>query len=88
MSPADRDEFIEPLRTFIEQNHLDGRATLSDDAPLLEWGILNSLSLVELTAFIEKRFALSVPADAITSGNFGSLEAIAAMLLALDRDSA
>ncbi len=88
MSPADLDEFTEPLRTYIEQNHLDGRAALPDDAPLLEWGILNSLSLVELIVFIEKRFALSVPADAITSSNFRNLQAIAAMLLALDHDSA
>lgn len=88
MSSADLAGFIEPLRTFIEQRHLDGRATLPDDAPLLEWGILDSLALADLIVFIEERFALSVPVGAITNGNFRSLRTIAAMLLALDDDSA
>jgi len=76
-----------PLRTFIERRHLDGRATLPDDAPLLEWGILDSLALADLIVFIEQRFALSVPADAITNSNFRNLRGIAAMLLALDPES-
>ncbi len=77
---------MEPLRTFIEQQHLDGRAVLTDDTPLLEWGVLDSLALADLTAFIEERFALSVPIEAITPSNFRTLWAIAAMLAELNTD--
>jgi peptidyl carrier protein len=80
--------FIGPLRAFIEDRHLDGRATLHDDAPLLEWGILDSLALADLTAFVEERFALSVPMDAITPSNFRNLQTIAALLQTLDANTA
>lgn len=76
--------FIEPLREFVEERHLDGRARLPDDAPLLEWGVLDSLALADLTAFIEERFAVSVPLEAITPANFSSLRTIAATLATLD----
>ncbi|MGC1850855.1 MAG: acyl carrier protein [Solirubrobacterales bacterium] len=87
MSHSGPELFVEPLRTFIEERHLDGRAKLPDDAPLLEWGILDSLALADLTAFIEERFALSVPIEAITPANFGSLRTIAATLAALDTET-
>jgi acyl carrier protein len=80
--------YLEPLRTFIEERHLDGRATLTDDAPLLEWGVIDSLALVDLLAFIEVRFALSVPLATITPENFRTLTTIATMLGALAGDTA
>jgi acyl carrier protein len=81
---AEPESFVEPLRAFIEQRHLEGHATLPDDAPLLDWGVLDSLALADLTAFIEERFALEVPIEAITPANFSNLRAIAAMLSSLD----
>jgi len=88
MSPVEHAVFLEPLRTFIEERHLDGRATLADDAPLLEWGVIDSLALADLMAFIEERFALSVPLAAITPENFRTLETIAKMLSLLADDAA
>lgn len=83
MNPIESDELIGPLRTFIEEHFLDGRATLSEDTPLLEWGILDSLSLAELMTFVEERYALNVPIDAVTPNNFRDLRAIAALLQTL-----
>ena len=88
MTTSELDPFIEPVRAFIEECHLDGRATLPDDAPLLEWGVLDSLALADLTAFVERRFGLAVPLAAITPANFRSLRTIAAMLAELDADRA
>jgi clorobiocin biosynthesis protein CloN5 len=84
MSAAGSQRWVEPLRAFLEERHLDGRAELAADTPLLEWGILDSLSLAELTTFIEERFGLRVPLEAIVPDNFRDLEAIAAMLGGLD----
>jgi acyl carrier protein len=86
MSPARPAGFVEPLRTFIQEQHLDGRAVLADDTPLLEWGVLDSLALVDLMAFIEERFALSVPLEAVTPTNFRTLQAIAMLLAELNAD--
>jgi peptidyl carrier protein len=88
VSHTEPELFMEPLRTFIEERHLDGRATLPDDAPLLDWGVLDSLALADLTAFIEERFALSLPIEAITPANFHSLQTIAATLATLDAGTA
>lgn len=79
--------FIGPLRAFVEERHLDGRATLLDDTPLLEWGVLDSLALADLIAFVEERFAIGVPLDAITPDNFRSLRTIATLLVTLAADS-
>ncbi len=78
--------FIEPLRTFIEERHLDGRATLTDESPLLEWGIIDSLAMADLMLFIEQSFAVQVPLEAIIPANFRTLDAIASMLTSLPRD--
>lgn len=75
--------FMAPLRAFIEERHLEGRATLPDDAPLLDWGVLDSLALADLIAFVEERFALDVPIEAITPANFSSLRTIATTLATL-----
>lgn len=88
MSSVQPAMFIEPLRTFVEKRHLDGRARLADDTPLLEWGILDSLAFADLMSFIEERFLLSVPLEAITPENFRTLETIAAMLRSLASDAA
>lgn len=88
MSGAGPEHFVEPLRAFVEERHLDGRATLPDDAPLLEWGVLDSLALADLTTFIEERFALTVPIEAITPANFSCLRTIAETLATLDAETA
>lgn len=79
--------FIEPLRTFIQERHLDGRATLTDESPLLEWGIIDSLAMADLMLFIEQSFAVHVPLEAIIPANFRTLDAIASMLASLPRDA-
>lgn len=88
MSAPAHAAFVEPLRVFIEERHLDGRVTLAADTPLLEWGILDSLALADLTAFIEERFSLAVPLEAVVPENFRSLDTIAAMLCSLARQGA
>jgi acyl carrier protein len=88
VSPVELAAYLEPLRTFIEERHLDGRALLADDTPLLEWGVIDSLALADLMAFIEVRFALSVPLAAITPENFRTLDTIARMLRSLALDTA
>jgi peptidyl carrier protein len=87
VTPAQLNAFIEPLRKYIEERHLDGRAKLPDDAPLLDWGVLDSLALADLMAYIEEHFGLSVPLEAITPDNFRTLRTIAEMLQSLEVDA-
>ncbi|MCP2257425.1 Acyl carrier protein [Streptoalloteichus tenebrarius] len=51
--------------------------------PLLEWGILNSLSTAELVGHIRSRFDVLVPPEKVTGANFRNLNAVAALVVEL-----
>jgi len=73
-------EIQETLRNYIAQNILfapDGFA-YNDDDSFLENGILDSTGVVELVAFIEDHFKVSVEDAEITPQNFDSIASLAA----------
>lgn len=73
-------EIQEALRAYIAQNILftpDGFA-YSDEDSFLENGILDSTGVVEMVAFIEDRFKISVEDAEITPQNFDSISNLAA----------
>lgn len=76
-------DYVEPLRRYVADHHLDGRADLTVETPLLEWGVIDSFALPELLQYIEDRFGTEVPIDEITPENFRTLDDIAALLARL-----
>lgn len=73
-------EIQETLRDYIAQNILfapEGFA-YNDDDSFLENGILDSTGVVEMVAFIEDRFKISVEDAEITPQNFDSISNLAA----------
>ncbi len=50
-----------------------GKQSLDRDEPLLANGILDSLGVLRLTAFVEETFGVAVPDDALTPEHFGTL---------------
>ena len=71
----------EALRAFIVDELLDGDgAGLEDGTPLLETGVLDSLSVVSLLAFLKSRFGLEVPQAEVTPKNLRNLGAIVALV--------
>lgn len=59
-----------------------GLLPLSDEAPLLESGILDSLSLLKLVIFLEEKFGMSIEDGDLLPENFSSVNAICAYLRA------
>lgn len=55
---------------------------LSDDTSLLDSGILDSLSLLQLVVFIEERFGITVGDTELLPQNFASVQTICAYLRA------
>lgn len=51
---------------------------LSNETPLLEEGILDSLSLLRLVVFLEKQFTITLDEADLLPENFGSVNAICA----------
>jgi acyl carrier protein len=55
---------------------------LSNETPLLEQGILDSLSLLQLVVFLEERFNIRVDEADLLPENFASVDTICAYLRA------
>jgi acyl carrier protein len=57
---------------------------LSNDASLLEGGILDSLSLLRLVVFLERQFNITVGESDLLPENFGNVNTICTYLRALE----
>ncbi len=75
-------ETRQALQQFITSELLNGRQALAPDDNLLTTGLVDSLGMLRLVAFIEERFATRVPPQDITIENFRSVNQIAAYLAA------
>lgn len=49
---------------------------LGNDTPLLESGILDSLSLLKLVLFLEKQFGIVVEGQELVPENFSTIDAV------------
>jgi acyl carrier protein len=70
----------EKIKNFIVENFLFGERGLKDDEPLFESGIIDSLGLIKLIAFIEKNFNVSIDISEIMIENFNTLNDIMEVL--------
>lgn len=73
----DANSINQALKGFITEKLLHGDgAELTDHTPLLEWGIVDSLAMVSLLAFVHKTFDVKIPDAEISPRNFQSIEAL------------
>lgn len=72
-------EIIARVRGFIQENFLYMRPDfeLAEDDRLLERGIVDSLGVVEMVAFVDGEFGIDTADDDISEANFGTLRGIA-----------
>lgn len=69
------------LATFIEKNLIgDDKTTVNDATQLIEEGIVDSMGLMQIVAFIEERTGLRVSDDDVTPDNFETVAAIGALV--------
>jgi acyl carrier protein len=65
------------LRQFVVDNFLFGSAQdLRDDASFLENGIIDSTGVLELIAFLEERFGITLDERDLTPENLDSLNKV------------
>jgi len=71
-------EHATALSEFVRNELLHGRkVALTEDADLLSAGIVDSLGILRLVAFIEERFGVQVPDEDVVFENFQSIGAMA-----------
>ena len=82
MGAATRTAIIERTRQWVRENFLYMRPDwpLADDTPLLKGGVVDSVGVIELVAWLESTFQLSIPEEDITEQHFGTLAAIGTYL--------
>ena len=68
---------VEYIKNDIMRNR---NAKLADDDDLLSSGILDSLGILQLVAFIEKTFGIRIPDEDVIFDNFQSVSAMTAYL--------
>jgi len=56
----------EMLRAYIEEDLLFGEDSIDDDTSLVAEGILDSVSVIALFAFLEDRVGLRIPEDEVS----------------------
>jgi acyl carrier protein len=82
MGPTrNREQVLEKLRDFFAREILDGHDEgLAPSTPLLELGIINSLSVVMLASFVDNEFSLQLKLEELSPANLASLATIADLL--------
>ncbi len=69
------------IRTYLlSHSATAGVGKLSDDESLLEAGVLDSMSMVDLIAFLEKTHGIAVDEDDMIPENFDTIDAMAAYI--------
>ena len=67
------------IRDWLQENVTGGRDVANDEL-LIENGVMTSLQTVELVTFLEDEFGITVEDDEFDEENFGSVDAIAALV--------
>jgi acyl carrier protein len=72
------------LRAFVQENFLYAMPNfeLGDDDRLLEKGVVDSMGVAEMIAFVESEFGVFTSDEEVSEANFGSLSAIARFIAA------
>jgi acyl carrier protein len=70
------------IRDFITTEILHGTLTipLNDQDPLIESGIIDSLGVMTLLAFIEDKFSIQIPGEDLMPENFSSISTITTLI--------
>ena len=72
-------ETVTRVREFVTRNFfVSDAARLTDDASLLDLGVVDSTGVLEIIGFVESTFGLSVEDDEIVPANLDSIGRIAA----------
>jgi acyl carrier protein len=72
-------EIMTRVRGFVQENflYMHSNFQLADHDRLLDKGVIDSMSIVEMISFVEREFGVTAKEEEISDANFGSLAGIA-----------
>jgi acyl carrier protein len=70
------------LKQYISDKILDGEDVgLDATTPLVAWGLLNSMEIARLVAFVRKRFDVAISPDKVTVEHFKDLDTLTRLVV-------
>jgi acyl carrier protein len=80
----DPDTILKEIKNYIVQEVLDGTDQgIDGGTPLLEWGIVDSIAMTGLLAFIEGRYGVDIPDEEIVPEHFETLNGLVGFVMRL-----
>jgi acyl carrier protein len=69
------------LRGFVvEELRWDGNERLTDDYPLIQRGVVDSMGILGLVSFIEGEFGVRIEDEELVPQNFGTISGMARLV--------
>lgn len=68
------------LLDFLREEVLGGGEDLDEHTPLLEYGVIDSISMITVLSFIREQFGIEVRGDEILVSNFQDVTSLANMV--------
>lgn len=70
------------IREFLQERALAraDKQTIGADEPLLDSGVLDSASILELVSFLEDRFGISIEDDELVPEHFETIDTVAKLV--------
>ena len=66
----------ELIKQYVLENYPAAFEDMTEETDLIETGVLDSMGIIELVAYLEKTFNVAFPDEDITIENFGSINQI------------
>ncbi len=75
-------ELKKEIREYLENNHLFGEMpeSFSDEASLLDHGIIDSMGVMELVSFVTTHYRIDVEPQDVTPENFDTIARLAGFI--------
>ena len=75
---------VHHLKEVVSKELLEGQDIGLDAAtPLLEWGVINSIEIARLVAFIEDQWGINIPEEMVILDHFQNLQSMASLVAQL-----
>jgi acyl carrier protein len=83
-APAAFDDVVRDLAAHVAAEAAGGPLPEppAPDDPIIAAGVIDSLGLFDLVAFVERRYGLAIPSEEIVLENFLTVRALATFVLA------
>ena len=80
---TNKEQIATRINEYITETFLYDREefSLTNDFPLIEQRVINSIGILRLMTFLEEEFGVTVDAEGIVLDNFETIDAMAALLL-------